>query len=111
MHLLRRSRVDRFLITALLPLAAIGAMLTGFSFGADSLSTVASAQQQTITIRPTNETDVLNVGNPLHARDDSESSSAGGSWGRVCRTDCTSPISATANWGGFPEDTFRFGLK
>ncbi|HEX6944197.1 MAG TPA: hypothetical protein VF128_14815 [Gemmatimonadaceae bacterium] len=60
------------------------------------------AQSVEFTIRPTWDTNVVLVGNPIHARDTSELSAAGGSWGRVCHTDCTTPIVATATWQRIP---------
>lgn len=60
------------------------------------------AQSGDFTIRPTVETDVVLVGNPQHARDADEYSAAGGSWGRVCHTNCEEPIVATGTWSRMP---------
>lgn len=62
------------------------------------------AQGQEIVIRPTSEYEVLGITNPQHARDDSEYSAAGASWGRVCHTHCdNNPVVARATWDGFPD--------
>lgn len=60
------------------------------------------AQTVEFTVRPIEESNVVLVNNPVHARDADEYSSAGGAWGRVCHTDCTNPVTATATWQRFP---------
>lgn len=70
--------------------------------GASTASNLGRAQTVEFTVRPTWESSVVLVGNPGNARDDSPSSAAGGSWGRVCRDNCTDPVEATATWEQVP---------
>jgi hypothetical protein len=63
----------------------------------------ALAQSQTITVRPTTYDSGSSLGNPQNAYDSSDWTSSGASIGRVCSSNCTTPISESATWLGVPD--------